>query len=47
MQSGAAQNAQPKKKVKERTIREAMEYVNYWRQLYEQVDTNGKRLYTL
>ena len=39
--------APSKKKVKERTIREAIEYVNYWRELYEKVDKNGKRLYTL
>ena len=24
-----------------------MEYVNYWRELYENVDSNGKRIYTL
>jgi hypothetical protein len=36
-----------KKKVKERTIREAVEAVTTWRELYEQTDEKGKRVYTL
>jgi hypothetical protein len=32
--AGGVSNAQPKKKVKERTIRDAMEFVRYWRELY-------------
>lgn len=43
----SAANTQANKKVKERTIREVSEYVNYWRQLYQKVDANGKRVYTL
>ncbi len=38
---------QNKKKVKERTIKEVREYVAYWRHLYEQVDSKGKRIHTL
>ncbi len=33
--------------MKERTIREAKDYVAYWRALYEEVDNKGKRIYTL
>ncbi len=45
--ASGATSAQTRKKVKERTIREAREYVRYWRQLYEMVDEKGKRVYTL
>jgi hypothetical protein len=38
---------QKKKKVKERTIREARDSVAEWRWLYEQVDAKGKRIHTL
>jgi hypothetical protein len=52
-QRGAAGQSAPlpplpkKKKVKERTIREARDFVAEWRWLYEQVDGRGKRIYTL
>jgi hypothetical protein len=36
-----------KKKVKERTIREAIDAVKQWRELYEITDEKGKRMYTL
>jgi len=35
------------KKVKERTIEQALEAVQSWRKLYDTDDGNGKRLYTL
>lgn len=35
------------KKVKERSITEAVESVKMWRTLYDTDDGNGKRLYTL
>lgn len=36
-----------KKKVKERTIKEAVDAVQQWRDLYEITDNKGKRIYTL
>ena len=35
------------KKVKERTIADALDSVKVWRQLYDQYDAKGKRLYNL
>jgi hypothetical protein len=38
---------QRNKKVKERTIEQALESVKLWRKLYDTDDGNGKRAYTL
>lgn len=35
------------KRVKERSIKEAIEKVSQWMELYELTDQNGKRLFTL
>lgn len=41
------ENQAKAKKVKERTIQEAVESVKLWRVLYDTDDGKGKRLYTL
>ena len=36
-----------KRKVKERTIKEVIDSVNQWRELYDKIDLRGKRIHTL
>ena len=45
--NNSPKNRKEVKKVKERTIADALDSVRVWRQLYDQYDNKGKRIYNL